>query len=97
MLTNRHSDLLTKAGGLGAVLRILQPFLTAVGAYITPDQGSFTALFAAVSSEIKREDSGAYIVPFGKHGSASKSANDTKLAQKLWDWTEHKMRDAKLI
>ena len=75
---------------------VLVPFLRCIGAYIKPEQGSFTSLYAVASADFKTEDSGAYFVPVAQQGRPSKKATD-ELAEKLWTWTENEMRNKGFI
>jgi hypothetical protein len=73
------------------------PLLRCFGAYIKPEQGSFTSLYAAASLEFAAEDSGEYFVSIAQKSKASKEANDPELAEKLWTWTESEMRSKGFI
>jgi NAD(P)-dependent dehydrogenase (short-subunit alcohol dehydrogenase family) len=73
------------------------PLLRCVGAYIKPEHGSFTSLYAAASADFTAEDSGAYFVPIAQKSKASKKANDPELAEELWTWTENEMRNKGFI
>lgn len=70
------------------------PWLTAVLKPVlfkllkTPEQGSLTQVFAAVSPEA---ESGSYYTPTAKKTELAKPAEDTELINKLWDWTEEEL------
>ena len=72
------------------------PILRCFGAYVKPEQGAFTSLYAAASPDFKSEDSGAYFVPIAQKSKASKQATD-ELSEKLWIWTENEMRNKGFI
>jgi NAD(P)-dependent dehydrogenase (short-subunit alcohol dehydrogenase family) len=67
------------------------PILRCLGVYITPEEGSFTQLYA-VAGEMSEKDSGCYLVPFGEKKTPHKYATDPVLAEKLWAWTEQELR-----
>ncbi|OAL40059.1 hypothetical protein AYO20_00477 [Fonsecaea nubica] len=75
----------------------LTPILRCMGAYITPEQGSYNSLWAVAGSpgvQVTRAMSGHYFVPVGEQKTPSKQAQDPEgaLARRLWDWTEREMR-----
>lgn len=39
------------------------------------------------------EDNGAYFAPVGKRTRASERGEDRELAEKLWEWTEERLRE----
>ncbi|EXJ64367.1 hypothetical protein A1O7_00703 [Cladophialophora yegresii CBS 114405] len=71
----------------------LVPLLRCMGAYIEPEQGSFNSLWAVAGKEMTKEMSGGYFVPVGERKTPSKQAQDSTLADRLWDWTEREMRE----
>ncbi|KIW88748.1 uncharacterized protein Z519_10795 [Cladophialophora bantiana CBS 173.52] len=88
---NIDTQLNTRARG-GSVLT---PILRCMGAYITPEQGSYNSLWAvAGTGEGAEAISGGYFVPVGQRKAPSKLAQDPEgtLASRLWDWTERQMR-----
>ncbi|KAI0480980.1 hypothetical protein GGR56DRAFT_628401 [Xylariaceae sp. FL0804] len=63
----------------------------------TPEHGAYTELFAGLSDEVKMENSGDWIVPWGRfsdqrddlvQGSKSEAEGGTGIAQKFWQWSE---------
>jgi NAD(P)-dependent dehydrogenase (short-subunit alcohol dehydrogenase family) len=58
-----------------------------------PEKGAYNALWCAASPELKMEDNGGYFEPVGKKTGASACGKDGKMARKLWDWTERKLRE----
>ena len=74
----------------------LVPVLRCFGAYIKPEEGSFTSLYAVASSDFKAEDSGEYFVSIAQKSKASQKATP-ELAEKLWTWTENEMKDKGFI
>jgi len=75
----------------------MTPVLRLLGVYIKPDEGAYTSLFAVAGESLKKEDSGKYFVPFGKLTTPSKKAQNTELAERLWDWTEKEMKEKGFI
>ncbi|EPS37696.1 hypothetical protein H072_8542 [Dactylellina haptotyla CBS 200.50] len=69
------------------VLQILAPLGRCLGILDEQAKGGLSSLFAIASTDFKRSDSGAYIVPYAKIGTPSAYAQDPALALKLWDWT----------
>lgn len=55
---------------------------------ISVAQGTLNQLWAATSKDVK---SGKYYVPVAKENPGSAQAQDTKLASKLWNWTEDEL------
>ncbi|KAI0836359.1 NAD(P)-binding protein [Hypoxylon sp. FL0890] len=47
----------------------------------------------AATAPLQKLENGQYYEPVGKKASPSKMAGDTALAEKLWEWTEHELRD----
>jgi hypothetical protein len=60
-------------------------------------KGAWSSLFAVASSEFKREDSGAYIIPYARIGKPSSAAQDPDLAAKLWTWTVEELEKKGLL
>ncbi|KAJ9609170.1 hypothetical protein H2200_006942 [Cladophialophora chaetospira] len=75
----------------------LVPILRCMGAYITPEQGSFNSLWAVAGKEVTVEISGHYLVPVGETKTPSKQAQDVDLSARLWEWTEREMREKALL
>lgn len=64
---------------------------------VTPLQGAFTSLFAATSAEVaaaKETYKGAFLMTYGKIGTATKDARDPVLAKTLWETSESVVQDA---
>lgn len=64
--------------------------------------GAYTELFAGISGEVGIENTGAWIVPWGRienirkdllEGSKSEEEGGTGIAQKFWKWTEDQTRE----
>lgn len=56
----------------------------------SPLEGATTALYAATSAEVRANAGlfgGAYVVPYGQIGKATKDGQDGNLAKTLWDVT----------
>ena len=59
------------------------------------DKGSWNSLFCAASQDMKAEQSGAYLEIFRRYGEMrwqSGAAKDSKLAERLEEWTREVMR-----
>lgn len=57
----------------------------------SPLEGAATALYAATSAEVRASEerfAGAYVVPYGRIGKATKDGQDGALAKTLWDLTQ---------
>lgn len=65
------------------LMNMVQPLLT-----VSVATGALGQLWAAFSPEAK---SGTYYVPLAKQNPGSKYAQDTKLAERLWEWTEKEL------
>lgn len=65
--------------------------MSCLGILDKQEKGAWSSLFAIASSNFKKSDSGAYIVPYAKIGTPSEQARDVKLAEKLWQWTESEL------
>jgi len=63
-------------------------WITTPGGLLTPQEGAHNQVWAATMPDVK---TGAYYEPVGKLGARSEYSNDTKLAQRLWDWTESEL------
>lgn len=62
----------------------------------SPDEGSWTSLFAAASPLIRTEPGkykGSYLVPVGQVSKGSKQSQNPELAKELWASTEAFLRD----
>lgn len=79
------------------VLRPVTKIMRCLGVLEEQEKGAWSSLFASVSTNFKRENSGAYVVPYAKIGTASKKARDTLLAKKLWEWTERELGSRGLL
>eukprot|EP01112_Ceratiomyxa_fruticulosa_P023153 TRINITY_DN8742_c0_g1_i1.p1 TRINITY_DN8742_c0_g1~~TRINITY_DN8742_c0_g1_i1.p1 ORF type:complete len:327 (-),score=80.58 TRINITY_DN8742_c0_g1_i1:124-1104(-) len=56
---------------------------------ISPPEGAYTQIYAGVSNDIvDKKLNGAYLVPFGRVERPNKPGNDSKLAEKLWEYLE---------
>lgn len=69
------------------------PLLRCLRVYMTPEEGSFTSLYA-VAGNMSAEDSGSYLIPYGQQKLPHRYARDGALAERLWTWTETKMKEA---
>jgi len=59
-----------------------------------PEQGSFSALYAATSPEIEEKDyNGKYFDDPGHLGSLSKQAQDLTLASSLWNLSQQLIKE----
>jgi NAD(P)-dependent dehydrogenase (short-subunit alcohol dehydrogenase family) len=94
---NMYTDLNKNARFAGPLSGVVAKMLNAFGAYIPVDKGAYTSVYCAASDEVKPAMSGAYFVPFGKFGKASKWARNGELAEKLWSWTEKEFEQRKLL
>ncbi|KAG9224697.1 hypothetical protein PTI98_010151 [Pleurotus ostreatus] len=74
----------------------MYPFLSALVRFVfstfwkSPLEGATTALYAATSAEVRANAGlfgGAYVVPYGQIGKATKDGQDGDLAKTLWDVT----------
>ncbi|KAI3337194.1 short-chain dehydrogenase [Xylariaceae sp. AK1471] len=63
--------------------------------------GAYTELFAGISDQVNMDNSGAWIVPWGRienirkdllEGSKPKEEGGTGIAQKFWEWSEEQTR-----
>jgi retinol dehydrogenase 12 len=62
-----------------------------------PVYGAYTEIFAAFSSDVKLEDSGRYIIPWGRFGTIPdhvaagmrpQDNGEPGLSSKFWNWCE---------
>ncbi len=63
---------------------------------LSPDEGSWTSLFAVASPDVKGEWSGCYfeeVMKGWKLGMGSRFARDEGLAERLEEWTAKTMGD----
>ncbi|EJT98040.1 NADP-binding protein [Dacryopinax primogenitus] len=73
--------------------------LTSPFFFITPAQGALTSLFSATSSLLSPSSAdregwkGAYVLPFGKKGEASKKAGDKEMGARLWSLSEQAVKE----
>ena len=81
----------------GPIFKILVPILITTGILTTLENGGLTSLFSVASNDFKAQDSGAYVVPYGKISKPSAKGLDVKLGEKLWDWTGDELRKKGLI
>jgi NAD(P)-dependent dehydrogenase (short-subunit alcohol dehydrogenase family) len=77
---------------LPTVIKVLITPYVAMGGRIDGDTGSWTSVFCAASSEMKKEQSGTYFQRIAKAGWQSGNAKDMVLAAKLEDWTSEEMK-----
>ncbi|EWC47939.1 hypothetical protein DRE_02821 [Drechslerella stenobrocha 248] len=65
--------------------------LLRIGFAAKPEDGASGTIFAAASNSFTREWAGRYIVSPGKKGSLYRQANNVKLQEKLWKWSEEEL------
>lgn len=94
---NYYTDLSKNAQFMGPVSPIFGPILNCLGAFSPVEQGAYTSVFCVASQEFGGNMSGEYLEPVAKIGTPSKAAKNTKLAKKLWSWTEAEMRRKDLL
>lgn len=96
---NKFSDLFQKSTGSAPqlVLRVAEPIMRCLGVLDPQEKGAWSSLFSIASSDFKKANSGAYIVPYAKIGTPSKHAQNENLAEKLWEWTETELRGKGLL
>lgn len=79
------------------IVRGMVPFGGGVAAFLvrmlllTPAQGAYTALFAATSPQVRKDEQkfgGAYLVPYGKLETIVGDATDDTIAERFWDASE---------
>ena len=81
----------------GPIFKLLVPILVTTGILTTLNKGGLTSLFSAASPNFTAQDSGGYVVPYGKISKPSAKGLDVKLAEKLWDWTGDELRKKGLL
>ncbi|KAJ3579843.1 hypothetical protein NPX13_g715 [Xylaria arbuscula] len=92
-------------GNLDSELWRNQPFIIAkmLRWFVLYDliNGAYTELFAGLSPEVTLEESGAWIVPFGrfmpprkdlKDATKTKAEGGTGVAKEFWEWNENQIR-----
>jgi hypothetical protein len=76
----------------GLLGKILTTAMLAIGR--DPEQGSYSALWAATSPEIEEKDwNGWYFSDVGQPGKESSQASDPKLGAALWDLSLRLIKD----
>jgi len=65
--------------------------------YSPLETAAYTSLFAIAGPNFQREMSGEYLKPVGIIGKTTSTAQDPKLAEELWEWTENEMRSKGFI
>jgi NAD(P)-dependent dehydrogenase (short-subunit alcohol dehydrogenase family) len=83
------------ASSVGWFESMVFPILRLFGLFWTADKGSWNTLFCVAGSDMKPEQSGAYLEIFGRFGEPawlSKNAKDGELAERLEEWTAELMR-----
>jgi NAD(P)-dependent dehydrogenase (short-subunit alcohol dehydrogenase family) len=90
-----HPGFVDSQIGVGAelprVVQVVAALYGAVGGRMDADRGSWTSVFCAASSDMKREQSGTYFQRIAEAGWQSKMAKDMDLAAKLEEWTQEEM------
>ncbi|KAF5599521.1 NAD(P)-binding protein [Fusarium pseudoanthophilum] len=81
----------TKATGSWA-WQLLIPMMRLFRLYSPLETAAYTSIFAVASPDFQRDMSGEYLKPVGIIGKTSVAAQDTKMAEELWRWTEIEMR-----
>lgn len=79
----------------GSGMMSMLPALRMFGMVMSPDKGSYTSLFLVTSPDMKPEQSGTYCEIFRRLSEPrwqSSAAKDTKLAERLEEWTREEMR-----
>jgi NAD(P)-dependent dehydrogenase (short-subunit alcohol dehydrogenase family) len=77
----------SKGGGAKWLSLIMKSAASLVGK--TPEDGAKTQIWCGVAKEV---ESGKYYEPIGVAKSGSKFAQDAKLKNELWEWTEKELR-----
>ncbi|KAF5250336.1 hypothetical protein FANTH_4436 [Fusarium anthophilum] len=85
------SDLGRKATGSWA-WQTLVPVMRLFRLYSPLETAAYTSLFAIAGPDFRRDMSGEYLKPVGIIGKTAATAQDPKLAEELWQWTENEMR-----
>lgn len=76
----------------GLLGKLLMTAMTAISR--SPEQGSFSALYAATSPEIEEKGwNGYYFTDPGQPGKETAQASDLGLASALWDLSHKMIRD----
>ncbi|KAI1014373.1 hypothetical protein LB504_012247 [Fusarium proliferatum] len=75
----------------------LVPVMRLFRLYSPLETAAYTSLFAIAGLDFHRDMSGEYLKPVGIIGKTSSTAQDPKLAEELWRWTENEMRIKGLI
>ncbi|KAG5752884.1 hypothetical protein H9Q72_005650 [Fusarium xylarioides] len=74
------------------VWQALVPVMRLFRLYSPLETAAYTSLFAIAGPDFRRDMSGEYLKPVGIIGKTTPTANDPKLAEELWRWTEIEMR-----
>ncbi|KAL9562047.1 hypothetical protein ACKAV7_013970 [Fusarium commune] len=77
--------------------QVLVPVMRLFRLYSPLETAAYTSLFAIAGPGFHRDMSGEYLKPVGIIGKTTPTAQDPKLAQELWDWTENEMRSKGFI
>ncbi|KAF4343943.1 NAD(P)-binding [Fusarium beomiforme] len=72
--------------------QVLIPVMRLFRLYSPIETAAYTSLFAIGGPDFQRDMSGQYLKPVGVIGKTTQTAQDPKLAEELWYWTEHEMR-----
>jgi NAD(P)-dependent dehydrogenase (short-subunit alcohol dehydrogenase family) len=89
-----ETNLATPLGEAGATSERLFSILRWFGFFISADKGSYTSLYCVAGSQMKAEESGAYLDIHKRLAEPqweSGAAKDAKLAEKLEQWTRETM------
>lgn len=54
--------------------------------------GALTQLYAGTCPDLRKEDNGAYFIPWARKGKARKGCQDKDLAIKLWEYLEREIQ-----
>lgn len=82
-----HTEIVGKANGIPFPMSLMvAPFMWLMG--VTVQEGAKTQLWASTAGDVK---SGQYYVPLGKESKGSVKANDEKLRDELWEWTNKEL------
>jgi len=58
-----------------------------------PIYGAYTELFAGLSPEVKEENSGCFIQPWGRIVEGRKDLHEEGLGKRYWEWTEEQVKE----
>jgi len=58
-----------------------------------PIYGAYTELFAGLSLEVKEENSGCFIQPWGRIVEGRKDLHEEGLGKRYWEWTEEQVKE----